>query len=552
MLEQDYYLTNFRYLIDFVASTYQGLLSDAELQWHAAFVQAPESAQRLYVRLSGRRAAINGLSFRLSKLRYPEITSITAAAHALNDAGLAAIDVPAILEDLLPAYTKPELVKLLQLQSQKHLSREDLLAFVQDRNLSTDITALQKADDWVSIQGLDAYTVFKLCFFGNCYQDMSEFVLRDLGIFQYEQYRIDKNSRVFKSREQIEAHLNYFECAATLDQIDHSNKEDLLQVSHSLPTNTFNDPHLARRVDRLRNTVARQLERLNEPEQALALYALSSRPPSRERQVRLLMKCARFEHAKQLCNDITAAPVAEEELQFVDTILPKLHRALSLPQPKRRTFKPMTTKLTLSEGEQRVEFVARDFYSQFGECFYTENTLINGVLGLFIWDIIFSPVEGVFYNPFQSAPADFYQLEFVKNRQHLLEERLQELDDPIRFSARVWERYDMSFGTMNPLVSWQYLSKELLSLSLVRIPVHDWRALFNRMLKDLRSHTSGFPDLVLFPALGEGAGAYELLEIKGPGDAVQKNQRRWMAYFTEQRIPYRVVHIRWANQEQPA
>lgn len=544
MLEQDYYLANFRYLIDFVVDTYQGLLSEDELQWHAAFVRAPESAQRLYVRLSGRR----GHFFRQSKLRYPEITSVGDAVHALSDAGLASIDVPVALDELLPVYTKPELIKLLRLETQKHLSRPNLLAYVLDRKQSADITALQEADNWVCIKGLNAYTVFKLCFFGNGYQDMSEFVLRDLGVFQYEQYRIDKNSRVFQSREQIEAHLQYFESATVLDQIDQNDVSALLEVNHALPNNDFNDPHLKRRVERLRNAIARQLERLNEPDQALALYALSARPPSRERQVRLLMKCSRFDDAKQLCSEIKSTPVADEELQFVETILPKLHKALSLPQPKRLVFKPTTSKLTLTEGHQRVEFVARDFYAQFGECFYTENTLINGVLGLFIWDIVFAPIEGVFYNPFQSAPADFYQREFVQSRQALLDLRLKELDDPIVFSARVWERYELSFGTMNPLINWQSLSKELLSTALIRIPANDWRALFKRMLNDLRNHTSGFPDLILFPT----SGGYELLEIKGPGDAVQKNQRRWMAYFAQHRIPYRVVHIRWASQQEPA
>jgi len=195
-----------------------------------------------------------------------------------------------------------------------------------------------------------------------------------------------------------------------------------------------------------------------------------------------------------------------------------------------------------------VESVAREFYSQYGDCFYVENTLINGVLGLFMWDIIFAPVNGVFYNPFQSIPADFYQKEFCENRAALISERFAELDDPLLFSARVWKFYESRNGTMNRLVNWQYMSEELLSLALSRIPVNDWRAFFNRMLKDLRSNTSGFPDLILFPK----AGSYELLEIKGPGDAVQKNQRRWMQYFSEHRIAYRVVHVRWSNQSAPA
>jgi hypothetical protein len=63
-------------------------------------------------------------------------------------------------------------------------------------------------------------------------------------------------------------------------------------------------------------------------------------------------------------------------------------------------------------------------------------------------------------------------------------------------------------------------------------------------LRDLRNNTSGFPDLIFF----DKHGGYELIEVKGPGDAVQKNQKRWFAYFQSVGVPYRVVHIRWANQ----
>ncbi len=543
MLDNDYYLANFRFLIDFVGETYQGLLIDTEVQWRDSIVCMSESAQRLYVRLIGRRSTV----FRQSKLKYPEIDSIPVAAQTLCTNGLGSNEAPSELVELLPAFTKPELIKLLGLHEQRKLARAELEQHIVDSHSASAVNVLQQADRWITIHGLDEYKVYKLCFFGNCYQDMSEFVLRDLGVFTYEQYRIDKHSRVFQSREQLESHLQYFACASELDDIDQTDVDALHRVNDALPGNHNNDPHLLRRICRLRNSIARQLERLDEPVQALSLYQCSSRPPSRERQVRLLMKLSRFDEAQQLCEQITAEPFADEELQFVDTIQPKLYKKLSLSPPKRKKFRPPTTKLNLTATEDRVEIVAREFYGQFGECFYVENALVNGVMGLFIWDIIFAPVNGVFYNPFQSIPADFYQKEFLDKRAKLIAERFAELNDPLRFSARVWEFYESRNGIMNRLVNWQYLSEELLSLALIRIPVSHWQVLFTRILKDLRNHTSGLPDLILFPKTG----SYEMLEIKGPGDAVQKNQRRWMQYFSEHSIPYRVVHIRWASQSTP-
>jgi len=513
-----------------VGNTYQELLNDSEMRWF----------QALYVRLSNRQSDV----FRLGKLKYPEIDSLPDATNDLCKIGLAYSDAPDNVEELIPAFTKPELIKLLQLQDHRQLSRPELEEHIIERDSAHDIELLQKADQWITVDGLDEYAVFKLCFFGNGYQDMSEFVLRDLGVFQYEQYRIDSHSRVFQSREQLDAHLQYLDSAYEYSDIDQSDVQALLEISTSLPENQNHDPHLSRRVDRMRNSIARQLERLDEPDQALAMYEKTTHAPSRERQVRVLMKLERFKEAHALCTTIVDAPLVEEELQFVETITPKLYKQLQLTPPKRQVFKPNTTKLNLTQSNQRVEFIAREFYQQFGECFYVENRLINGVLGLFIWDIIFAPVDGVFFNPFQSAPADFYQSSFVEKRADLLEKRFKELDDPLLFSARVWQCYESRQGIMNRLVNWGYLSESLLSTALIRIPVSDWRALFNRILLDLRNHTSGLPDLILFPKNG----SYELIEIKGPGDAVQKNQRRWMAYFSEHRIPYRVVHVRWSTQ----
>jgi len=160
---------------------------------------------------------------------------------------------------------------------------------------------------------------------------------------------------------------------------------------------------------------------------------------------------------------------------------------------------------------------------------------------LFIWDIVFANVPGAFFNPFQSAPSDLYHQEFVEKRRVLLDKRMQELDDPVRFAATVRKIYESRYGIANPLVRWHKLPEQLLSKALFRIPVEHWKSLFERLLMDLRENSSGLPDLILFPA----DGSYELIEIKGPGDAIQKNQRRWMRYFSEHDIPCRVVNVSW-------
>jgi len=163
------------------------------------------------------------------------------------------------------------------------------------------------------------------------------------------------------------------------------------------------------------------------------------------------------------------------------------------------------------------------------------------VLGLFIWDIIFANVPGAFFNPFQSAPSDFYHRDFVNKRQALIDERMTALNDPLKFGGIVRDNYRVCHELANPLVRWHRLSEELLAKALLRIPANHWRSIFTRLLEDLRENSSGLPDLILFPE----EGSYELIEIKGPGDTIQNNQRRWMRYFSEHHIPSRVVNVRW-------
>ncbi|MCP4472837.1 MAG: hypothetical protein GY815_19530 [Gammaproteobacteria bacterium] len=36
-----------------------------------------------------------------------------------------------------------------------------------------------------------------------------------------------------------------------------------------------------------------------------------------------------------------------------------------------------------------------------------------------------------------------------------------------------------------------------------------------------------------------------LIEVKGPGDSLQKNQQRWMQYFHEHGIPHQLTRVTW-------
>lgn len=543
-LDDDYYIANFHTIASHVADHYQDLLTHTEKSWLDVISRVSIPAQCLYIRLLNRR----GSTFRLNRLHYAEIPCIGHAADELIQRALGHDKAPVDWPVLLSCFTKPELLDVLELRSLRHLSRVDLISHVTHSAPELQIRfkgRLQAADRWITLEGHHHWMLMQLCFFGNLYQDSSVLVLQQLGASNYEDYPLDVSSRAFTSREQIDAHWRYFEAEALFDCINPSDAGKLIKLVNSLPDACTNDVNLQRRLDRIRNRIARQLERLSLLDEAKVLYEQSIHPPARERRVRIMMTRLEWQDALLVARQMHDKPYNEAERLTGYKLLCKCQQALGIKYKKHRIFKPATTRLVLRDNAVRVEESARRYYADKGACFYTENTLINAVFGLFIWDIIFHPVPAAFFNPYQAAPADFYEPEFLARRTELFKARFEELDDQTHLGARVLKAYQLHQGKQNPLVRWQGLSAQMLALAIDRIPQSHWRSLFERILVDMRENTKGFPDLILFPQ----EGGYEFIEIKGPGDTLQANQRRWMHYFDQHGIACRLVHVRYRRDE---
>jgi len=130
----------------------------------------------------------------------------------------------------------------------------------------------------------------------------------------------------------------------------------------------------------------------------------------------------------------------------------------------------------------------------------------------------------------------------------LLQQKFADLSNEGALQREVFKQFDSKQGLQNPMVSWRYLDNRLLETALSRIPLSNWLAIFQRLLSDTRLHRNGLPDLILFPYERESEPEpYRLIEVKGPGDSVQKNQIRWMRFFADQGISHQVCHVRWSN-----
>ncbi|MBT6948619.1 MAG: VRR-NUC domain-containing protein, partial [Gammaproteobacteria bacterium] len=163
------------------------------------------------------------------------------------------------------------------------------------------------------------------------------------------------------------------------------------------------------------------------------------------------------------------------------------------------------------------------------------------IFGLCFWDIIYAPVSGAFFNPFQRGPVDLYTSDFVGSRCMLISDRFKELkkNGPHSLAKAI---YREKLGVANPFVNWTYVDEQLLETALVKIPSQDLIRIFERLLIDLKNNSSGFPDLIVFDQ-----NSYRMIEIKGPGDKLQKNQARWFRYFMEHSIPAAVVNVEYLD-----
>lgn len=560
-LPPDYYLTNFRALVEFVMARYEALLSDDERQFYKRFQQLDADGQKLYVRLLSRKGVSSsaGALFRQHKLAYAEIDNLPAAAEQLIEAGLLRRNPVLPLVEYLPVFTKAELLACSQQPLPKSLKREAVEQALLAQGDAEDWlrSALLDAETLLAVQAAEHFETFKLCFFGNLRQDLTDYVLRDLGLYRYEDYPLDRQHLPFQSRAQIVQHLCYYDCLEQLEVVLGGGVEEILALSEQLPAGIEGDATLNRRLDRLRLELARQLERLEALDAAEQLYRRCVRPPARERRARIAVKRGDIDTGLALCREILVEPYNEEERVFAENFgYRTAKRAQRLPGWEAPVqYRPPAETVVLPQSQQRVEVLAAAYLQAAGalperqnsmaseqedSCFYVENSLFNGVLGLYIWDILFAPVPGAFFNPFQTAPSDFRTADFYPLRQAAFAQRLAELDSET-LARRVWQHYREKQGIANPLVFWEVLPEALLELALERIPAAHWRLLLQRLLSDVSHHRNGLPDLIVFPA----AGGYELVEVKGPGDRLQKNQLRWMAFFAQHQIPHRVLHVEW-------
>jgi len=538
-----YYLNNFMQVIDWLEHRYADVLSVEEQCFIREFNRLPREPRALLVRMVMRK----GVHFRASKLHYVEIGDIAMAAEPLLAQGWIDEQSPLPLDVVFEALLKAEILQCFGAAiDQPKGKKSDWLPALSER-----FPEVQPFNQWCAPLNdrLFSLTIMGLCdrlrlmFFGNLYQDWSEFVLADLGIFTYEKVEFCAESRGLRSREDVDACLLLHDCQQQFEA-----GEAVPTVVEQINGLALSNPWLQKRRSKLLFQIGQHCERVADFANALGIYRECAWPGARSRLIRVLERCGEYQLAMDLAVAAGQSPESAAEQQQLLRVVPRLRRKLGGPAVKRsspREMQRLDLQLPRTDPTLSVEFYVQSHLAEdSAPVHYVENSLINSLFGLLCWPAIFAPLPGAFFHPFQRGPADLLNEDFQARRADLFQACLAELDDG-RYRQTIRARYVAKWGVQSPFVFWGALSEPLLEQALDCLPAEHLKHWFNRLLLDIKANRAGMPDLIQFWPQQK---TYRMIEVKGPGDRLQDNQLRWLEFCHEHQMPIAVCYVQWAEQ----
>lgn len=540
ILPEKYYLDYFRYLLDFLKENYVEVLDEADHAFINSFEGLSEDAQCLFLRFSNRR----GEFFRLSKLDYPEITSISKAIDELSKKRFIALDFepdPSVVN----LFTKKEILEVVnEPKPLRPLHKHELvIACYEQYNLYDQVI---QSDRVVQVVRQDEFEYLKMLFFGHYRAEMTEFVIRDVGNIKLENLDDEKFSPWFKSGEEAKAlflvskirrevrrNLEVFEASELYPFVDSMDWDSILGFSQSKKIG-----------DKLLLEMAQELEREKEPNKALTLYQKTIKHPSRERQIRILHQLERLDEADAIAQEVLRNPVNAKERIFAKDFLnrPKVRINRSTSE---RVKQGMEITIAVHEGYRVEQACLVHFQEQGFEGVHTENFLWRTLFGLFFWEELFNQDHDSFHHPLQRMTDDVFDEAFYLKREATLESKLKKFKDKKKFYKKVEQTYTEKQGIANPMVFWADEVLLLINSLINYVSVKQLGQVLLMMARNLKDNTTGFPDLFIWRD-----DEYHFYEIKSPNDHLSSQQLFWLDYFDELKINADVVRVNFITETQ--
>jgi len=547
-LPEKYYLDYFEYVLSFIQKKYDTLLNEQENDFIRKYHALSEDARCLFIRFANRRHFF----FRMQKLNYAEIANLQTSATELEDkgfiSGLGGYH-QSELDELLQIFTKNEVLVILHKINKalkKEASRLKKPEIVELITTQVDpaqfIQHIAESEPVIRMHYDAELEMIKFLFFGSIHGDMTQFVVRDIGYMKMEEVDEEKLRPLFKTRQEAEDKLYISKIYENYKLLqDTEPAEKLYDWFLSLALDPSSLSEVARpRCDRLALSLGKFMEQNKLDEAALAVYSFTQKPPSRERQVRLLHKLGRETEALYLCEEINLNPQNAEEHYFAQDFLNRI----SVKKRTRSTtdFLKNSPVVALEESYRyQVELGVLTHYIENGhEGAFTENYLWRSLFGLVFWDIIFDPDSEALHHPLQIMPSDFYTHDFYKKRKLLIHERLNILSRPRKFRQLILEHFETKAGTNNPLVHWDEMVLPLVFKCHQKLEPRQLGSVLVEMAKKPRENVRGFPDLFVW-----NQEDYHFIEVKSPTDQLSAQQLFWLHFFQQQGIQAHVARVQW-------
>lgn len=550
-LPPKYYLEYFEYVLTFVKEKYGSLLKTEEWRFLRKYHCLTEDARCLFIRFSNRK----GLFFRTGKVKYAEIEDIPKCLAELLEQGFVSKLSPekhlSVAPGLLQIFTKPELLKLFGDKELKKLNKADLVETIINEFDFDDVTEAVNSDfdDIIKVNFEREAAFMKFLFFGNRYLDMTEFVVRDLGLISYYRHNDDELVARFADRkdaedkwlisDQYELFKQLKGTAEPKEVFDwfitfNDSLEDLSDIA--LPS-----------YERLILKIGRYLEREKHYDESLEIYRLTSAVPSRERQVRTLEKLKNTEGATALCEEMIASSFNADEHFFATDFIARLKA--KKPRRKSTTEELKAAKLITVpyEYKNRVELGSINYFIEEKgyEATFAENHLWRGMFGLIFWDIVFDPSLVAFHHPFQRRPSDLHLPAFYEKRKTQIIDHLESFDSVEKLLTEMGNCYEQHQGIANPFVIWLDEIWTMIRKAIECIGLENCKKVVHEMAKNIIENSRGFPDIFVWNPSNKD---YEFIEIKSPTDNLSNQQLYWLRFFTDIGVNARVLRV---NFEEP-
>lgn len=530
ILPEKYYLDYFNYLLGFVEKHYEHVLDVPEYLFMQNFNQLSEDAKCLYLRFSNRR----GDFFRINKINYQEIGNMHAAKEELLLQEF--IDINESLDPIqFNLFTKAELTERFNFLDKKERKAQLLLELTEE-----DVPVIFEQEEIAEVKKNQEVEFLKLLFFGNRYNQMTEFVIRDVGNIKLRQLDESKFKPWFNSREEALGVMH-------ISQLIRMVKE---AIQAELPIEDFLDempwrewlkhPKSKDSAEKLLLKIGEHFERIGVTEEALKYYALTELPPSNERQIRIMEKLGMTDEAIQLAQDLVENPTNATELTFATDYLNRSGVRINRSMTKRLQTAPM---IEIPKRDERVENEVLAYFEDQGwQGIHSENFLWRSLFGLIFWEELFNEEYGTFHHPLQRQPSDLRKSTFFESRKEILEERINSIKSKKGLLKYISAIHEENHGIANRFVYWHDQLPELAETAIKHLPLKGLKKVMLEIAKQTKENSTGFPDLFIW-----NESDYHFYEVKSPNDHLSAQQLFWLDFLSSVGIKAEIMRVSYSN-----